>query len=77
MTSTATPAMNVDRLDAVLLELPYGQWIPMPEAAQRVKDAGIPGDRLTAVIRKGRRRGVLRTRPLREGTYVMRVSEDL
>ncbi|MGW2496162.1 hypothetical protein ACWCV2_16890 [Streptomyces pseudogriseolus] len=73
MISALTPPGSVDRLDAVLLEIPYGRWIPMTEAAQRMRQAGIPGDLLTSVVRKGRRRGVLRTKPQTEGTYVMRV----
>ncbi|MFC9280934.1 hypothetical protein [Streptomyces collinus] len=74
MTSTLTPpAAGVDRLDAVLMEIPFGDWIPMTEAARRLREAGISGDLLTAVVRKGRRRGVLRTSRTAEGTRVMRV----
>lgn len=77
MTSTITfPAAGVDRLDAVLMEIPFGDWIPMTEAARRLRDAGLPGDLLTAVVRKGRRRGVLRTDRTPEGTYVMRVRRE-
>ncbi|MBZ6253648.1 hypothetical protein KVH27_35450 [Streptomyces olivaceus] len=76
MPITLTPAPGVDRLDAVLMEIPFGNWIPMTEAAQRLRAAGIPGDLLTATVRKGRRRGVLRTQRATDGTRVMRVRHE-
>ncbi|CAL9326786.1 hypothetical protein [Streptomyces sp. SudanB91_2054] len=72
-----TPAAGVDRLDAVLMKIPYGYWIPMTEAARLLRAAEIPGDLLTATVRKGRRRGVLRTDRTAEGTRVMRVRHEL
>ncbi|WP_108934603.1 hypothetical protein [Streptomyces ardesiacus] len=73
LTPDSAPVTGVDRLDAVLMEIPFGDWIPMTEAAQRLRAAGIPGDLLTATVRKGRRRGVLRTERAAEGARVMRV----
>ncbi|MET8717449.1 hypothetical protein ABZV52_30235 [Streptomyces sp. NPDC004735] len=63
-------------IDDVLMTIPFGEWIPMPEAARRLQAAGLPREVLTAVVRKGRRRGVLRTRPQPGMTYVMRVFEE-
>lgn len=73
LTPAPAPVAGVDRLDAVLMEIPFGDWIPMAEAAQRLRAAGIPGDLLTATVRKGRRRGVLRTDRTADGARVMRV----
>ncbi|PNG19423.1 hypothetical protein [Streptomyces cahuitamycinicus] len=57
------------------MKIPYGSWIPMQEAAQRLREVGLSGEVLTAAVRKGRRRSVLRTKARPEGTYVMRVRE--
>jgi hypothetical protein len=56
-----------------LMAIPFGQWIPAPEASRRLQELGLPREALTSVVRKGRRTGVLRTRRDLEVTYVMRV----
>jgi hypothetical protein len=75
--STFTSPGPVDKVEAVLMAIPYGEWISMPEAARRHRDLGLARELLTAVVRKGRRRGVLRTETRAEATYVMRVRRDL
>ncbi|MET9776113.1 hypothetical protein ABZ023_17965 [Streptomyces sp. NPDC006367] len=76
MTSTFTTPAGVDRIDAFLMEIPFGDWIPMTEAARRLRAAGVPGHLLTAAVRKGRRRGVLRLHRTAGGVRVMRVRHD-
>lgn len=71
-----TPPAGADRLDEALLAIPYGEWTPMAEAARRLREAGLPGDLLTTVVRRGRRRGALRTYRQAEGTHVMRVHHE-
>ncbi|RZU28199.1 hypothetical protein EV284_6365 [Streptomyces sp. BK022] len=69
----APAAAHVNPVDAVLMGLPFGQWVPMPEVARRVREAGLDGSLLTAMVRRHRRRGVLRTDRQPTMTYVMRV----
>ncbi|MET8696830.1 hypothetical protein ABZV65_30320 [Streptomyces bauhiniae] len=66
-------AAHVNPVDAVLMDLPFGQWVPMPEAARRVREAGLDGSLLTTVVRRHRRRGALRIDRRPAMTYVMRV----
>ncbi|WP_371604989.1 hypothetical protein OG345_41980 (plasmid) [Streptomyces sp. NBC_01220] len=74
MSMTTTPAAaQTAGIDAFLMDLPYGQWIPMPEASRRLREAGLPREALTAAVRRGRRRGVLRTEQTPQVTLVMRV----
>jgi hypothetical protein len=63
-------------LAAALQRFPYDEWIPMPDAARHVRDSGLPGQVLTSIVRRGRRRGYLLTWRTPEATYVKRVRED-
>ncbi|MEE1764445.1 hypothetical protein [Streptomyces sp. SP18BB07] len=74
--STRTPTAAAAGIDAILMGIPYGEWVPMPEVAVLLREAELPRELLTAVVRKGRRRGVLRTRPTPEVTYVKRVHDE-
>lgn len=75
-TSLPPAAAQTADFDAFLMNLPYGQWIPMPEASRRLREAGLPREALTAAVRRGRRRGVLRTEPTPQVTYLMRVGSS-
>ncbi|MFB6629918.1 hypothetical protein ACFCWY_08490 [Streptomyces sp. NPDC056362] len=75
----STPALapvSVNSIDAALMRLPYERWTVMGEVSAHVRAAGLPRERLTTVVRTGRRRGVLRIRrePGHALTYVMRIS---
>lgn len=67
---------SVNSIDAALMRLPYEEWTVLPEASAHIQAAGLPRERLTTVLRTGRRRGILRTRREDERAlvYVMRVS---
>ncbi|MGW0033060.1 hypothetical protein ACWDXD_24990 [Streptomyces sp. NPDC003314] len=71
-----SPSVSVNSIDEAMMCLPYERWTAMPEAAARVQAAGLPRERLTTVVRTGRRRGVLRTRkdPGHAVTYVRRIT---
>ncbi|MFF8399910.1 hypothetical protein [Streptomyces sp. NPDC016172] len=73
MSTLAPPP--VDDIAEFWMKIPYGAWIPMQEAARRLREVGLPREVLTAAVRKGRRRSLLRTEARPEGTYVMRVRE--
>ncbi|MFG2408721.1 hypothetical protein ACGFR8_31140 [Streptomyces brevispora] len=75
-TSTPSAAAPTAGIDAFLMDLPYGQWITMPEASRRLREAGLPREALTSAVRRGRRRGVLRTEPTPQVTFLMRVGGE-
>ncbi|GAA2439081.1 hypothetical protein [Streptomyces glaucus] len=76
MTSHALAPAPTAGIDTALMQFPYEQWVLMPAAAVYVRNAGLPRERLTTVVRTGRRRGVLRTRrdPELRLTFVRRIT---
>ncbi|MEU6756080.1 hypothetical protein [Streptomyces sp. NPDC046685] len=67
------PSATATDIDQALMRLPYGEWIPMPAAAQLLRELGLPSRALTTVVRSGRRRGVLRTLPTPSAHLIKRV----
>lgn len=76
MASHALAPVPTAGIDAALMQFPYEQWILMPVAAVYVRNAGLPRESLTTVVRTGRRRGVLCTKrdPELRLTYVRRIA---
>ncbi|MFJ7004176.1 hypothetical protein ACIQU7_23420 [Streptomyces albidoflavus] len=74
--NTATGTALSDGIDEVLMGIPLGEWITMPDVAEYVRARGLPPRTLTTVIRAGRRRGVLRTKKDElHVRHVMRVAD--